>query len=103
MDLPPLWARLGAREPRTLGEQSGENMNAQIDTVKILSAMHAHGWQKAETAARCKIAVPTLNKILDGQMPQRLDTLYRLADGLGLTIQELFGQSSTRLKVVGRE
>jgi transcriptional regulator with XRE-family HTH domain len=76
-------------------------MNAQIDTVKILSAMHARGWHRAETAARCKIAVPTLNKILEGQMPHRLDTLYRLADGLGLSIQELFDAPAPKLRVVG--
>ena len=76
-------------------------MNAQIDTVKILSAMHAKGWQRAETAARCKIAVLTLNKILEGHMPHRLDTLYRLADGLGLTIQEVFGQPAQKLRLVG--
>ena len=76
-------------------------MNAQIDAVKILSAMHAKGWQRAETAARCKIAVSTLNRILDGEMPHRLDTLYRLADGLGLSIQELFGQAAQKIRLVG--
>ena len=76
-------------------------MSAQIDTVKVLSTMHAKGWQRVETAARCKIAVTTLNKVLDGQVPHRLDTLYRLADGLGLSIQELFGQPPAKLRIVG--
>jgi len=76
-------------------------MNATINVPRILAAMHAKGWQRVETAARCKIATATLNKILDGQIPHRLDTLYRLADGLGLTIQELFGQPAPKLRIVG--
>jgi len=77
-------------------------MSTQIDVVRIITAMHAKGWHRVETAARCRIAVRTLNQILDGRVPHRLDTLYRLADGLGLSIQEIFGQAApTRLKVVG--
>jgi transcriptional regulator with XRE-family HTH domain len=76
-------------------------MTTQIDVVRILSTMHAKGWQRVETAARCKIAVTTLNKVLDGQIPHRLDSLYRLADGLGMSIQELFGQAPAKLRIVG--
>lgn len=76
-------------------------IKATVNVPIIVQAMCSQGWGKVETAARCKIAAGTLNTILDGKIPRRIDTLYRLSAGLGLSIQEILGQPAPRLRVVG--
>lgn len=76
-------------------------MQAVVNVPLIVQSMCSHGWGKVETAARCGIAAGTLNAILDGKVPRRLDVLYRLSAGLGITVQEMLGQPGPRLRIVG--
>lgn len=64
-------------------------MTARINVALVIGAMHAKGWKARRTYIECGLNSKTLAKILDGEVPSRLDALYRLADGLGLKIEEV--------------
>ena len=63
-------------------------MNAQVNVPRILQAMKVKGWGKAEAAARLGVNNRTLHKVLNGEMPKRLDAFYRVIDGLNIPITE---------------
>jgi transcriptional regulator with XRE-family HTH domain len=63
-------------------------MNAQVNVPRILQAMKKQGWGVAATAVNCGVNNKTLSKILNGQVPQRLDAFYRVIDGLKIPIEE---------------
>jgi hypothetical protein len=63
-------------------------MDVRVNVPRILQAMRAEGWGVSATSINCGINNKTLGKILNGNMPKRLDAFYRLCDGLKLTMQE---------------
>ena len=63
-------------------------MNAQVNVPRILQAMKAKGWGVQATCAFAGVNNKTLKKILDGEVPKRLDAFYRLIDGLNIPISE---------------
>jgi transcriptional regulator with XRE-family HTH domain len=63
-------------------------MDARVNVRRILEAMEARRWGIAATAVNCGMNNKTVTKILDGEIPSRLDALYRLCDGLKISIQE---------------
>jgi hypothetical protein len=78
-------------------------MNASVNVPRILEGMKKNGWGVAATCVNVGVNNKTLAKILDGQVPRRLDAFYRVIDGLKIPIQEaLIGTSSQapRLTVV---
>jgi transcriptional regulator with XRE-family HTH domain len=65
-------------------------MTPTLNVGRIYAAMKAKGWGRKNTCANCGMANETLNKILDGKIPRRIDTLFRLCDGLQISMRELF-------------
>jgi len=56
--------------------------------------MKRRDWGRHETCVRCRINNKTLAKILDGRIPRRIDALYRLVDGLQITMEEALGNAT---------
>jgi len=63
-------------------------MNAQVNVPRILEGMKKHGWGVAACCVNCRVNNKTLTKILNGQVPSRLDAFYRVLDGLKIPIGE---------------
>ena len=63
-------------------------MNAHVNVPRILQGMKARGWGVAATCVNVGVNNKTLGKILDGQVPRRLDAFYRVIDGLNIPIRE---------------
>ena len=63
-------------------------MNASINVPRILQGMKKQGCGVRDTCVNCGVNNKTLTKILNGEIPQRLDALYRLIDGLKIPIEE---------------
>ena len=63
-------------------------VNARINVPRIVEAMKAHGWGVVGTCVNCGVNNKTLAKVLRGDVPRRLDALYRLLDGLKIPIEE---------------
>ena len=76
-------------------------MNAAVNVPRIVDAMREKGWGMRDTCANCGVNNKTLSAVLAGNVPKRLDALYRLLDGLGLTTQEALtnGGSSKKARV----
>jgi transcriptional regulator with XRE-family HTH domain len=64
-------------------------MTPSLNVGRIYAAMKAKGWGRKSTCINCGMANETLNKILTGQIPRRLDPLFRLCDGLEISMREL--------------
>jgi hypothetical protein len=79
-------------------------MNAQINVPRILAGMKANGWGVAATCVNVGVNNKTLAKILNGQIPRRLDAFYRVIDGLKIPIEEALisgsAHKAARLHVV---
>jgi hypothetical protein len=78
-------------------------MNVTVNVPRILAGMKANGWGVAATCANVGVNNKTLAKVLNGQIPSRLDAFYRVIDGLKIPIQEaLIGgtHQTTRLHLV---
>jgi hypothetical protein len=58
------------------------------NVVRIIAAMNRAGWGVRDTCVNCGLNNKTLAKILKGEMPRRLDALYRLCEGLKIPVQE---------------
>jgi transcriptional regulator with XRE-family HTH domain len=65
-------------------------MTPSLNVGRIYAAMHAKGWGKKSTCVKCGMAIGTLNNILNGKVPRRIDSLFRLCEGLGISMRELF-------------
>jgi transcriptional regulator with XRE-family HTH domain len=65
-------------------------MTPSLNVGRIYAAMKAKGWGRKTTCVNCGMANETLNKILAGQIPRRIDALFRLCDGLEISMRELF-------------
>jgi lambda repressor-like predicted transcriptional regulator len=63
-------------------------MNAEVDVPRILEAMQKNGWGIAAACVNLGVNNKTLKKILNGQVPKRLDAFYRVIEGLEIPIQE---------------
>jgi hypothetical protein len=63
-------------------------MNATVNVTRILQAMKRNGWGVAATCANVGVNNKTLAKVLNGEVPQRLDAFYRVIDGLKIPIEE---------------
>ena len=63
-------------------------MNARVNVPRVLQAMKARGWGVQATCAFTGVNNKTLKKVLDGEIPKRLDAFYRLIDGLQIPIAE---------------
>ena len=63
-------------------------MNAQVNVPRILQGMKKNGWGVAATCVNVGVNNKTLKKILNGQVPRRLDAFYRVIDGLKVPIEE---------------
>jgi hypothetical protein len=50
--------------------------------------MKRNGWGVAATCVNVGVNNKTLAKILNGQVPSRLDAFYRVIDGLKIPIEE---------------
>jgi hypothetical protein len=70
-------------------------VNAQVNVPRILQAMKKNGWGVAATCVNVGVNNKTLAKILNGQVPHRLDAFYRVIDGLQIPIQEAVINGST--------
>jgi hypothetical protein len=56
----------------------------------------------AATAAKVGVNNKTLTKILNGEMPRRLDAFYRVIDGLKIPIEEALLYGSTPKAATGK-
>jgi lambda repressor-like predicted transcriptional regulator len=74
--------------PKFENEKSVIAINAQVNVPRILAGMKSNGWGVAATCVNCGINNKTLSKMLNGQIPHRLDALYRLIDGLKIPMEE---------------
>jgi hypothetical protein len=61
---------------------------AKPNVVRIVAAMQRNGWGVRDTCVNCGINNKTLARILNGEMPHRLDAFYRLCEGLKIPVQE---------------
>jgi hypothetical protein len=66
----------------------GDMIAAKPNVVRIIAAMNRAGWGVHDTCVNCGVNNKTLAKILKGEMPRRLDALYRLCEGLKIPVQE---------------
>jgi transcriptional regulator with XRE-family HTH domain len=64
-------------------------MTPSLNVGRIYAAMKAKGWGRKNTCVACGMAIETLNKILAGKIPRRIDALFRLCDGLEISMREL--------------
>ena len=64
-------------------------ISAIILTHKLLAAMAKKGWNLRDTCVNCGLDNRTLNKILAGEMPARIDAFYRLCRGLGVEVEDV--------------
>jgi transcriptional regulator with XRE-family HTH domain len=77
-------------------------MNARMNVARVVTGMKAKRWNVRQTCVNCGINSKTLKKILDGQVPARLDALYRLADGLGIAIEEVILNAAPHKTAMGQ-
>jgi transcriptional regulator with XRE-family HTH domain len=61
---------------------------AKPNVVRIIAAMNRAGWGVHDTCVNCDMNNKTLAKILKGEMPHRIDVLYRLCEGLKIPIED---------------
>jgi transcriptional regulator with XRE-family HTH domain len=67
----------------------GAMIAAKPNVVRIIAAMNRVGWGVHDTCVNCGMNNKTLAKILKGEMPHRIDTLYRLCEGLKIPIEQI--------------
>jgi hypothetical protein len=76
-------------------------VNATVNVPRILRAMKGRGWGVQATCAFTGVNNKPLKKILDGEVPKRLDAFYRLIDGLNIPIEEAVNSAGTHQKTEG--
>jgi len=69
-----------------------------IKTAVVIEAMRKKHWTVTETCANCGVTSKTLRSVLMGKVPQRIDALFRILDGLELTAEEALTNASTSKK-----
>jgi transcriptional regulator with XRE-family HTH domain len=63
-------------------------MNLGVNVSRIVRAMEAKQLKIVDACALCGVNNKTLAKILRGEVPRRIDALYRVVNGLQIPIQE---------------
>ena len=63
-------------------------MNVSINVPRILQAMEAKRLKIVDVCDVCGVNNKTLAKILRGQVPRRIDALYRVVNGLQIPFKE---------------
>jgi transcriptional regulator with XRE-family HTH domain len=71
-------------------------MNAHVNVPRILQGMKQNGWGVAATCVNCGVNNKTLAKILNGEVPRRLDAFYRVLDGLKIPIGEALNGTASQ-------
>ena len=64
-------------------------INAAINVPRILQAMEVKQLKKVDVCRLCGVNNKTLATILRGEIPHRIDPLYRILKGLQLSAQEV--------------
>lgn len=59
---------------------------------RIRKLREAHGWSQVQLADLSGLAGPTVNRIENGQRSGRGDTLKKIADALGVTLDTLLSE-----------
>ncbi len=64
-------------------------ITALVDVGLILQAIRDKGWAGVdEASAHCHVSEASFKKLLKGEIP-RLDALFRICDGLGISVKEV--------------
>ncbi|UWQ89593.1 XRE family transcriptional regulator [Aliisedimentitalea scapharcae] len=98
-----------SKDPKSLiriARSSGEDEHAEpLDLgVRVRELRKARDWTLEQAANKAGLARSTLSKIENGQMSPTYDALKKLAEGLGISVPQLFtppqrGQVNGRLSV----
>lgn len=75
-----------------LARESGESENAQPLNLgeRVRQLRKDHGWTLEQAAQQAGLARSTLSKIENGQMSPTYEALKKLADGLAISVPQLF-------------
>ena len=63
-------------------------MDIAVNVARIVQAMALKQLKIADVCAVCGVNNKTLAKILRGEIPRRIDALYRVVNGLQIPFQE---------------
>lgn len=58
---------------------------------KLIEARKSHGWTVPEEAKKAKVSIRTIRRYEHAEQVPRVDTLAKLADLLGLSLDYLVG------------
>jgi hypothetical protein len=64
-------------------------MNVTVNVARILQAMEAKQLKIVDVCAVCSVNNKTLAKILQGEVPRRIDAFYRVVNGLQIPFEEV--------------
>jgi transcriptional regulator with XRE-family HTH domain len=64
-------------------------VNVSVNVARILQAMEAKQLKIVDVCRLCGVNNKTLAKILRGEVPRRIDALYRVLNGLQVSSQEV--------------
>ena len=64
-------------------------MEISVNAARVLRAMEAKQLKIVDACALCGVNNKTLAKILRGEIPRRIDALYRVVNGLQIPFQEV--------------
>lgn len=97
---------MSANDPKSIIRVARENgTEAHIEPVnlaeRVRSLRKARGWTLEQAAAQAGLARSTLSKIENGQMSPTYEALKKLAEGLSISVPQLFTPPS-RPQVSGR-
>ena len=64
-------------------------ITALVDVGLVLQTIRDKGWAGLdEASAHCHVSEGSFKKLLKGEIP-RLDALFRICDGLGISVKEV--------------
>ena len=87
---------------RIAREGGGESLAEPLDLgQRVRDLRKAKGWTLDQAAAQAGLARSTLSKIENGQMSPTYDAVKKLADGLKITVPQLFTPAG-RAQISGR-
>lgn len=97
---------MSATDPKTLiriaREDGGEAQVEPLDLgVRVRELRKTRGWTLEQAAQKAGLARSTLSKIENGQMSPTYEALRKLAEGLSISVPQLFTPPS-RAQVMGR-
>lgn len=89
---------IGAAKMLSIAGDTGAARRPEpIDLATRLRALRlARGWTLAQAAAAIGLARSTLSKIENGQMSPTYEALKKLAEGLGMSLPQLFSPAATQ-------